>query len=94
VQALPGFDFENADFILSIGSGIIDGWGSPVRMFRANSVWQNADVKVIQVESRLSNTAAKSSKWIPINPGTETALVMGLAHVIIKEYLYDTGFIL
>jgi len=94
VQALPGFDFENADFILSLGSGIIDGWGSPVRMFRANSAWQNANVKVIQIEPRLSNTAAKSSKWIPINPGTESALVMGLAHVIIKEYLYDTGFIL
>ncbi|MCJ7541776.1 MAG: molybdopterin-dependent oxidoreductase, partial [Desulfobacterales bacterium] len=86
--------FENADFILSLGSGIIDGWGSPVRMFRANSAWQNANVKVIQIEPRLSNTAAKSSKWIPINPGTETALVMGLAHVIIKEYLYDTSFIL
>ena len=93
VQALPGFDFENADFILSFGSGIIDGWGSPVRMFRANSAWQNANVKVIQIEPRLSNTAAKSSKWIPINPGTETALAMGLAHVIIKEYLYDTDFI-
>ena len=93
VQALPGFDFENADFILSLGSGIIDGWGSPVRMFRANSAWQNANVKVIQIEPRLSNTAAKSSKWIPINPGTEAALAMGLAHVIIKEELYDNDFI-
>lgn len=94
VQALPGFDFENANFILSFGSGIIDGWGSPVRMFRANSTWQNAGVKVIQIEPRLSNTASKSSKWIPINPGTEAALAMGIAHVIIKEYLYDTDFIL
>jgi anaerobic selenocysteine-containing dehydrogenase len=93
VQALPGFDFENADFILSFGSGIIDGWGSPVRMFRANSDWQSAGVKVIQIEPRLSNTAAKSDKWIPINPGTEAALAMGLAHVIINESLYDSGFI-
>jgi len=93
VQALPGFDFENADFILSLGSGIIDGWGSPVRMFRVNSAWQDANVKVIQIEPRLSNTAAKSSKWIPINPGTEAALAMGLAHVIIKEELFDNDFI-
>jgi anaerobic selenocysteine-containing dehydrogenase len=93
VQALPGFDFENADFILSFGSGIIDGWGSPVRMMRANSTWKSAGVKVIQIEPRLSNTAAKSNKWIPINPGTEAALAMGLAHVIIKESLYDNGFI-
>jgi menaquinone reductase, molybdopterin-binding-like subunit len=94
VQALPGFDFENADFILSLGSGIIDGWGSPVRMFRVNSAWQDANVKVIQIEPRLSNTAAKSSKWIPINPGTEAALALGLAHVIIKENLYNSDFIL
>jgi anaerobic selenocysteine-containing dehydrogenase len=93
VQALPGFDFENADFILSFGSGIIDGWGSPVRMMRANSTWKSAGVKVIQIEPRLSNTAAKSNKWIPINPGTEAALAMGLAHIIIKESLYDNGFI-
>ena len=93
VEALPGFDFEDADFILSFGSGIIDGWGSPVRMSRVHSAWQSADVKVIQIEPRLSNTAAKSDKWIPINPGTEAALAMGLAHVIVKESLYDAAFI-
>ncbi|MEJ2655639.1 MAG: molybdopterin-dependent oxidoreductase [Desulfobacterales bacterium] len=93
VQALPGFDFKNADFILSFGSGIIDGWGSPVRMMRNFSAWRNTGAKVIQIEPRLSNTAAKSNKWIPINPGTEGALAMGLAHVIIKESLYDNGFI-
>jgi anaerobic selenocysteine-containing dehydrogenase len=93
VQASPGFDFENADFILSFGSGIIDGWGSPVRMMRANSAWKSDGAKVIQIEPRLSNTAAKSNKWIPINPGSEAALAMGLAHVIIKESLYDSGFI-
>jgi len=92
-QALPGFDFENANFILSFGSGIVDGWGSPVRMFRANSAWRDTGGKVIQIEPRLSNTAAKSDKWIPINPGTEAALALGIAHVIIKESLYDAEFI-
>ncbi|RZB36268.1 MAG: hypothetical protein SRB2_02348 [Desulfobacteraceae bacterium Eth-SRB2] len=92
-QALPGFDFENANFILSFGSGIVDGWGSPVRMFRANSAWRDTGGKVIQIEPRLSNTAAKSDKWIPINPGTEAALALGIAHIIIKESLYDAEFI-
>jgi anaerobic selenocysteine-containing dehydrogenase len=93
VQALPGFDFENANFILSFGSGIVDGWGSPVRMFKANSIWRFTGAKVIQIEPRLSNTAAKSDKWIPINPGTEAALALGIAHVIISESLYDYNFI-
>ena len=89
VSAKAGFDAENADFILSFGSGIIDGWGSPVRMFKANSAWKANGKKVVQIESRLSNTAAKSDKWIPIKPGTEAALSLGLANVIIKESLYN-----
>jgi len=93
VQGITGFDVENADFVLSFGSGIIDGWGSPVRMFKANSSWKNAGGKVVQIEPRLSNTAAKSDKWIPINPGTEGALALGLANVIIKESIYNTSFV-
>jgi anaerobic selenocysteine-containing dehydrogenase len=93
VQALPGFDVENTDFVLSFGSGLLDGWGSPVRMFRANSKWREQNGKVVQIEARLSNTAAKSDNWIPIKTGTEGALALGLAHVIIKESLYNKDFI-
>jgi len=93
VEAFPGFDLENADFVLSFGSGIIDGWGSPVRMFKANSSWRENDGKVVQIEQRLSNTAAKSDQWLPINSGTEAALALGLANVIIKESLYNTYFV-
>ncbi len=89
VSARAGFDAENADFILSFGSGIIEGWGSPVRMFKANSAWKTDGKKVVQIEPRLSNTAAKSDKWIPIKPGTEAALALGIANVIIMESLYD-----
>jgi len=95
VDALPGFDLENSNFVLSFGSGLIDGWGSPVRMCKANSRWQekNAQAQVVQIETRLSNTAAKADRWIAINPGTYAALALGLAYVIIKESLYDDNFI-
>ena len=93
VQALPGFDVENADFILSFGSGLLEGWGSPVRLFRANSKWREQNGTLVQIEPRLSNTAAKSDNWVPINTGTEGALALGLAHVIIKESLYNKNFI-
>jgi anaerobic selenocysteine-containing dehydrogenase len=93
VQASVGFDLENADYILSLGSGIIEGWGSPVRAFRANSVWQDNGAKVVQVEPRLSNTAAKADQWVPVKAGTESALAMGMAHVIIKESLFNEAFV-
>ncbi len=50
-----GFDVENADYVLSFGSGFVDGWGSPVRMFKAASLWKEKDIPVVQVEPRLSN---------------------------------------
>ena len=91
-QASVGFDAEHADFVLSFGSGLLDGWGSPVRMFRAHSGWRNKGVKLVQVEPRLSNTAAKASQWIPVKPGTEAALALGIAHVMIDESMVDQYF--
>lgn len=93
VSGIPAYDLEHADFILSFGAGLLDGWSSPVRMFKANSGWRKSSSRVIQIESRLSRTAAKSDRWIAINPGTESALAMGLCHVLIKEILYNKEFV-
>ncbi len=90
---LPGFDVANADYILSFGSGVIDGWGSPVNMFRSNSKRIANGGTLIQIEPRLSNSAAKASRWVPINPGTEGLLALGIAHVIISESRYNSSFI-
>ena len=92
-RSMAGFDLEHADFILSFGSGLIEGWGSPGYMFRAKSKFRKAGGSMDQVEPRLSKTAAKANHWITINPGTEGALAFGLAHVIIKERLYNQEFV-
>ena len=93
VQAKQGLDINASDYILSFGSGVLDGWGSPVYWFKAHSRLQDEGGKLVQIEPRLSNTAAKSGQWIPIQPGTEGVLALGLAHVIIKESLYNREFI-
>jgi menaquinone reductase, molybdopterin-binding-like subunit len=86
-----GFDLEKADYILSFGSGFADGWGSPVRMIRACSLWNEKRIPVIQVEPRLSNSAAKATRWVPIHPGTEADLALGIAAVMASENMVDTG---
>jgi len=93
VQGSAGFDLENTDFVLSFGTGLLDGWGAPVRMIQAHSAWKDKKTTVVQIEPRMSNTAAKANKWIPIVPGTQGTLALGLAHVIIKESLYDETFV-
>ncbi|MGB5751221.1 MAG: menaquinone reductase molybdopterin-binding-like subunit QrcB [Desulfobacterales bacterium] len=93
VRAMPGFDIQDSDFILSFGSGLIEGWESPVYMFRGKSALREKGGRMDQIEPRLSKTAAKSDKWIAVKPGTEGALALGLANVIISEGLLNQDFV-
>ena len=92
-DGFAGLDVENADYILSFGSAILDGYGSPVRMFQANSRIKENDGQVVQVEPRLSNTAAKADTWLPIKPGTEADLALAIAHVLMAKQLGNRSFV-
>ncbi len=87
-----GFDLENSDFVLSFGAGVIEGWGSPVSCFKANASRKERHAKLVQIEPRLSNTAANADRWIPANPGTEADLALSMCSVILKKNLFDPGF--
>ena len=43
--------------------------------------------KFVQVESRMSLTGANADEWVPVKPGTEGVLALGLAHVILADKL-------
>jgi anaerobic selenocysteine-containing dehydrogenase len=87
-RAMAGFDVADASYVLSLGSGVIEGWGAPPHLFRAKGAMQQKGGKFCQAEGRLSKTAAKADQFIPIRPGTEGALALGLIHVILKEGIY------
>ncbi|MDA8403685.1 MAG: molybdopterin-dependent oxidoreductase, partial [Desulfobacteraceae bacterium] len=88
-----GYDVENADFIISFGSGIIEGWGSPVRMIKARTGWKAKKARLIQAEQRLSNTASAANGLVALKPGTEADFALGMAAVIIDEGLYNKSFV-
>jgi len=96
IDALPAYDFEGADFLLSFGCSLLEGWGTCGRMYGAVDSWYRErarPVELVQIESNFSTTASKAAKWIPIAPGTEAALAMGIAHVMISEGSYDQAFV-
>jgi anaerobic selenocysteine-containing dehydrogenase len=49
--------------------------------------------KLIVIDPRFSPTASKADTWIPIRPGTDTCLALGMINVILSEELYDKEFI-
>ena len=92
------YDLENSDFVLSFGCGLLEGWGAPGRVMNAWGMWHEGNpakrkTRIVQVESRASNTASKADFWVAPKPGTEGALALGLAHVVIKSGWYDKGFV-
>ncbi|MBF0452829.1 MAG: molybdopterin-dependent oxidoreductase [Candidatus Magnetomorum sp.] len=91
------YDFDNADYILSFGSGLMDGWGAPGKMFQAHgqrkSSLKQSSVRFVHIDTRLSNTAAKADTWLSVKPGTEAVLALGMAQYIIQENLYNSSFI-
>ncbi len=92
-----GFDLENSDLVLSFNAGLLEGWGSAGRVLGLWGEWKEKGsknkVKVIYVGSRSSNTASKCDKWVAIRPGTEAALALGIAHVIVKMGRYNSEFV-
>ena len=55
---------------------------------------QRSDTKLIMIDPRYNDTAVTSAdEWIPIRPGTDAALVNGLAYVMITEDLVDQEFL-
>jgi len=50
-------------------------------------------MRVIVVDPRFSSVAAKADVWLPIKPGTDTALLLAWMNVMIGEGLYDAGFV-
>lgn len=92
------FAVENASYILSFGADLVEGWGSPGRMQSAFDRWRRQTsgkdaAKIVQIESRCSMTAAKADRWIAAEPGSEAALALGIAQVMVKENLYDADFV-
>ncbi|MBI2953026.1 MAG: molybdopterin-dependent oxidoreductase [Chloroflexi bacterium] len=90
-EALPDYDLDNASYVLSFGANFLETWLSPVRFGRGfGNLHQGRPGrrgKIVQIEPRLSLTASRADEWIPINPGTEGLLALGIANVIVAEDL-------
>lgn len=90
-EALPDYDLENTNYVLSFGANFLETWLSPVHFSRQFGAMrqrrQGRRGKLVQIEPRMSLTAARADEWIPINPGTEGLLALGMASVIVAEGL-------
>jgi thiosulfate reductase / polysulfide reductase chain A len=83
------WDFDKTRFVLNFGSNALEAGTNHIPTAH-RLLWAMADrgVKMVTFDVRLSNTAAKSSEWVPIKPGTDLSVVLAMCHVVMTEDLY------
>lgn len=84
-------DIENSDLIVVWGANPATDC-PPLDLKRILEARRRA-ARVIVIDPRYTKTAKLSNaEWIPIRPGTDGALALGLCNVLIEEELYDEEF--
>ncbi|MCH7701651.1 MAG: molybdopterin-dependent oxidoreductase [Planctomycetes bacterium] len=88
----PSPDYANARFVLALNAHLESGhYFNPHAQRISEGLARGAKMAV--VDPRLSNTASMAHYWMPTRPGTEAALLLAFACVILNEELIDRAFI-
>ncbi|MBW1730873.1 MAG: molybdopterin-dependent oxidoreductase [Deltaproteobacteria bacterium] len=89
----PVVDYENHPRCIMV-------WGNNIVISNPDeykgepfSVAVDKGAKLIVVDPRFTRIAARAHIWLQLRPGTDTALALGMANVIIQEGLYDKDFV-
>lgn len=83
-------ELEHAPFILACGTNTTES--HPVISLRLKRAVANG-TRLVVVDPRRIELTEFADRWLPIKIGTDIALFNAMAHVIIREGLYDKSFI-
>ena len=74
-------------------------WGTNPAQSDNSAFWRSilafarSDAPLVVVDPRRTQAAAVADLWLPVRPGTDCTLALGLLHVIIEEGLADRAFV-
>lgn len=88
----PSPDHANARFILLLSAHLESGhYFNPHAQRIIDG--KRAGAKMAVMDPRLSNTASMADYWLPTYPGTEAAVLLAMAKVILDENRFDAQFV-
>jgi thiosulfate reductase/polysulfide reductase chain A len=84
-------DIANTRCLVLLGSHLGENMHNTQVQDFARMVARHADL--IVVDPRFSTAASKARTWLPIRPGTDTALLLAWMHVIVHEGRYNRDYV-
>ena len=86
-------DFLNAKLVIMWGWNPANAIYDPETSLTMAKVKEKG-IRIVGVDPRYTDSASTfADQWIPIRPGTDAAMLIAMAHVIITENLYDADFV-
>lgn len=87
-------DTANAEFIIYWGANVLEGnYGPPLKIPKITRGLASGRLKLAVVDPRFSSIAAKAWKWLPVKPGTDAALALGMIRWILENSRYDYQYL-
>ncbi len=87
----PDRKYDNLKYIILTGRNLLEAISTSETSALSQAI--DRGVKVVTLDPRFTKTAAKSSEWLPIRPGTDLAFHLALLNVIVGEGLYNHAFV-
>jgi anaerobic selenocysteine-containing dehydrogenase len=86
-------DTANSEFVIYAGTNLFDAnYGPPQRVPKATDAIINGR-KFAVVDPRLSKLAAKAWKWVPIKPGGDAAMALGMIRWMLENEKYNAAYL-
>ena len=82
--------FAHSRYIIAWGSNI---HGNNVHLWPFIEEARRKGAKLVVIDPYRTRTAKCADWYLPINPGTDAALALGMMHVIINENLFDADYV-
>lgn len=91
IGPLATADITNAKYVLFLGRNYAEGL-SPSNTAALTTAHEKG-VKIVIVDPRQNAACILANEWVPIRPGTDLGMLLAIAHILIKEELYDKQFV-
>ncbi|MCL4533622.1 MAG: molybdopterin-dependent oxidoreductase [Bacteroidetes bacterium] len=87
-------DFANSEFVIFFGANPYEANYGPTNLAeRLTEGLVSGRLKWAVVDPRMTKTAARAWKWVPVKPGADGALIMGMMRWIIENKRFDERFL-
>ncbi|MGH7704220.1 MAG: molybdopterin-dependent oxidoreductase, partial [Gemmatimonadales bacterium] len=89
LDELPAHDFARARYVVSFGADFLETWLAPVenqRGFAEGHGYSGGEMaKHVSFAPRMSLTGMNADEWHVVRPGSEAALALAMANVLLTE---------